>query len=186
MALKGMCPDCGLAADLHVFALQSEVNPALAEALQVPASLGSRVTAYLRLFNPPRKAMSHRKAQRLLAELRAAVDAGQVERHGRSWPAPIAYWQLALDELLAKAERLQLPLKSHGYLFEMVAGLANKAEARGEAEREAERRRPPEQRPVEDGRPAPVSRAGGRPTDALIEREMARLRQAQQGGSDGD
>ena len=52
--LPGVCPGCGLRADLDVFCVQADTNKALAAALDVPAALGGRVLRYLRLFSPPR------------------------------------------------------------------------------------------------------------------------------------
>lgn len=167
---KGICPECGLLAELHVFAAQTDINPALAEALGMPASLGTRVTAYLRLFSPPKKTLTTTKALRLLSELRAAIAAGQVERHGRAWPAPVNYWQMALDELLDKRDRLALPLKSHGYLFEMVAGMSSRAAAKAETQKEERLRRPAP--PQDPKRPAVI---GTRAVDRIVEENMRRL-----------
>ena len=65
----------------------------------------------------------------------------RIERHSRIWAAPQPVWIAALDEIIARRDegKLTLPLKSHGYLLEIIAGQANKAE--GKAEAEAEDRR---------------------------------------------
>jgi len=181
MPLKGVCPDCGLAADLHAFAGAAEQSQALAAALDMPAGLGSRVTAYLRLFSPPKRALSAHKAARLLTELAEAVNSGQVERKGESFAAPLETWKAGLDQMLTNRQTLRLPLKSHGYLCEIVAGLAQKAEAKAEAARiERERHRP---RDAPQGAAAPAGekaseRRGWRPTDALIEAQLKRMREA--------
>ncbi len=65
--------------------------------------------------------------------------AATVERDGRTWSAPLDYWGIALDEMLEKRDRLSLPLKSHGYLIEIVCGLSNKAEGSAEQKQEASR-----------------------------------------------
>lgn len=53
--LTGICPGCGLRADLDVFCVQADANKALAAALELPPALGSRILRYLRLFSPPQQ-----------------------------------------------------------------------------------------------------------------------------------
>lgn len=137
--LPGVCPGCGLCADLDVFSIQAEANPALAAALDVPSRLGSRVLRYLRLFNPPKKSLSLVKSKRLLTELAEAVKSAQVRRHGIDRAAPLALWELALDAILSSPPAL-LPLTDHHYLFQAVWNLAEKAAARQEQRREAQLR----------------------------------------------
>ena len=45
-------------------------------------------------------------------------------------------WREALEQVLANRDKLQLPLKGHGYLFEVVAGIASKAQGRNEQREE--------------------------------------------------
>lgn len=135
--LPGVCPGCGLRADLDVFSAQADVNKALASALEFPAPLGGRVLAYLRLFSPPSKTLALGKATRLLTELAETVKAAQVRRHGIDYAAPLALWEAALDAILASPPE-SLPLANHGYLFQIAWNLAEKAAAR--AERVAEER----------------------------------------------
>jgi hypothetical protein len=87
---------------------------------------------YLGLFAPEKRELSFDRIARLLDELVPLIKAAQIERNGRSWPAPVDYWVQALEAMLAKRDHLQLPLKSHGYLLEVIAGLGNKAEAGAE------------------------------------------------------
>jgi len=80
--------------------------------------------------------------------------AAQISRNGRVWPAPQAYWQSAFQTVLdaAHAGKLTLPLKSHGYLFEVIARMSNRQEAQTEAKRE-------QQRAGHAGAGTPVARA---------------------------
>ena len=135
--LPGVCPGCGLRADLDVFSAQADVNKALASALEFPAPLGGRVLAYLRLFSPPSKTLALGKATQLLTELAETVKAAQVRRHGIDYAAPLALWEAALDAILASPPE-SLPLANHGYLFQIAWNLADKAATR--AERVAEKR----------------------------------------------
>lgn len=137
--IQGTCPECGLRAELVVFAGGAEANRAIAAGLDIPAALGPRVLRYLRLFSPPKKVLAVSKTARLLGELAQVVNSAQVERKGQVWAAPLPVWEAALDTLLASPPE-RLPLTSHGYLFEIVAGLS--AKAAGQAERAREQRAP--------------------------------------------
>jgi hypothetical protein len=145
--IPGVCPGCGLRADLEVFAAQAGANAALRAALALPPALGERVIRYLRLFSPPQKVLSQAKAARLLAELAAAVDSAQVSRRNVAHAAPLPLWTAALDAVLAQPPE-RLPLDGHGYLFAVAWNLAEKAAARREQRQEDQLRhgdRPPAQ-----------------------------------------
>ncbi len=115
---------------------------AVATALALPANLGPRLLRYLALFRPPNRSLTWERVARLLGELQGMIDAGRIQRHGRPWAVTPAAWQVALDEMLERRHSLSLPLKSHGYLLEILAGQANQAEARHEERVETERRQP--------------------------------------------
>lgn len=132
------CPACGFHADVDAFLAERAELDSIAVALALPAPLASSLVQYLRLFRPQKRAMTAKRVGVLLAELERPIRDARIERSGRAWAAPLVAWQLAIDEMLAKrdAGKLQLPLKTHGYLFEIVAGMAAKAEARAESKGE--------------------------------------------------
>jgi hypothetical protein len=95
--------------------------------------------AYLRLFKPPKTALRLTRAIKLLQEIVALIDEGTVcrdERSGVRRPAPAVLWVAGIEQMLQQAERLTLPLGGHGYLREVVFGLADKADAIAERQRE--------------------------------------------------
>ena len=110
----------------------------------------------LGLFRPPSRALALAKATRLLRELADAIEAGRVDRRGRSWAAPVSAWRSALETVVEARARLVLPLRNHNYLFEIVAGLAHQAEGALERQTEARRRagahreQPPAERDTTD------------------------------------
>lgn len=134
------CPCCGATLSLEALLNDAAARQAVASALTLPAGLGAQVLRYLGLFRPPQRSLTWDRAAKLLEELNTMISAGQIQRHGRAWPAPVEYWQRALDEIATR--QLDLPLKSHGYLLEIIAGLGNKVEAQAEADEEARRRHP--------------------------------------------
>ena len=101
---------------------------------------------YLGLFRPPQRSLTWDRVAKLLAELQQMIAAGQIERHGRFWAAPHAVWQTALDSLFER-QGLMLPLKTHGYLLEIIVGMANKTEASAETAEEQRRHQPRDRDP---------------------------------------
>jgi hypothetical protein len=120
---------------------------AVAAALGIPANLKEPVLRYLALFRPDKHALSWSRAGKLLDELAGMIASGTITRDGRVYSAPVDVWAKALDQLQAKQagdKPLTRPLKNHGYLLEIVRGMADKAEARQEQVREDRRRQQPE------------------------------------------
>jgi len=133
------CPTCGATLSLDVAIAHQAAREALVVALACPAPLGALLTRYLGLFRSPGRALSFDRVERILAELLPMLQAGRVERHGRVWAAPQEVWRAALEQMINGADKLTLPLKSHGYLLEIIAGMANRGEAATENRREAAR-----------------------------------------------
>lgn len=121
------CPCCGAVASLEALLTDRAAREAVGVALAFPAGLGDRLLRYLGLFRSQGRALGWDRVARLLNELNEAVSARQVERNGQVWAAPLEAWQVALDQILDSRPTLILPLKSHGYLYEILAGLARKA-----------------------------------------------------------
>lgn len=108
-------------------------------ALEIPAPVGGLVIKYLALFRPEKRELTFDRVATLLQELLPMIKSAEISRNGRTWPAPQAYWKAALEEIVIKRGSLQLPLKSHGYLLEIICGMAGKAEAVQEKKTEERR-----------------------------------------------
>lgn len=136
--MKIVCPVCQAE-----FPLEAAMNDVAARQAVVKAfeltELGSLLIRYVTLFKPAKQALSMARLAKLLEELVPMVKAGQITRNGTLYPAPQAYWQQAIESMLMQRDKLTLPLKSHGYLLEIISGYANKAS--GQAERANEQGR---------------------------------------------
>jgi hypothetical protein len=152
------CPCCGASLPLEVLLQDGCAREVMAIALKLPGEIGERVLRYLALFRASGRGLAWDRARRLLEELAEPIAAGQLQRHGRAWPAPLEYWKHGLDEMCDGRDRLQLPLKTHGYLFEVVCGLSSRQEARRETAREAAARegRPESRRPSQEPAATPA------------------------------
>lgn len=139
--MKLACPACNAEFTLDVLLSNVAAREAMLHALALPAPLGKLLLAYLGCFRPPQRQLSWDRVAAILGELRQPIDAAQVTRNGRVWPAPLAYWQQALEAVLLARDsgKLSLPIKSHGYLFEVVASISNKGEAKTEGAHESRR-----------------------------------------------
>lgn len=152
------CPSCGADMDLDVLLAHEDSRRALARLCELSLPLARPMLQYLRLFKPAKRAMGHGRTVKLLEELLPDVQRGAIERNGREWTAPLDTWRSALEQVLQRRDdgKLTLPLKTHGYLYEVLMGLADKAEAVSEREREQQRKAAG--RTHVDG-PAPVAAA---------------------------
>lgn len=136
--MKLVCPVCQAE-----FPLEAAMNDVAARQAVVRAfeltEFGGLLIRYVQLFKPAKQALSMTKLAKMLDALVPLIKEGQITRSGVIHAAPQAYWQQAIETMLASREKLSLPLKSHGYLLEIIASFSNKAAA--EAERKSEQGR---------------------------------------------
>lgn len=137
--MKLTCPACNETLSLAALIEHDAAREAIGTALKMPAPLGKYLLQYLGFFKPAKSALSLDKVARILAELLPMIAAGKVSRNGTIYAAPQEYWAQAIETMMANRTALTLPLKSHGYLISIIAGYAEKVEAK--AERQAEQGR---------------------------------------------
>lgn len=136
------CPCCGATLSLDALLNDTSARQAVATALSLPASLGPRLLRYIALFRPAQRSLTWERAAALLGELHGLISSGEIRRHGRPWRVTADQWASALDQIIDRRASLTLPLKSHGYLLEILAGQANHTEAQQETQMEEQRRAP--------------------------------------------
>lgn len=151
MANQFTCPECGFRADAAAFMMDRSARESLMAALNMPPALSRRIMGYLGLFRPTKRALTWDRVEKLLSDLLPYITENRVERNGVVWAAPLSYWEAGFDQILSKREQLQLPLKSHGYLFEIIAGMSSKQAAKAEQEIEEKRRHTPADRGSQKG-----------------------------------
>ncbi len=96
---------------LELAALYGALDPDTARAMDV----------YLMLFKPKKTCLSNKRALTLASELAPFILNGRFKRSGESYAAAAADWAAAMDKLVAHPPS-KLPLKTHGYLVEVVIG----------------------------------------------------------------
>ena len=168
------CPVCGTELDLAVLFSHEHDQRALARLASVSIPLGGRVLQYLALFTPPKQRLTAAKKIKLILQLLPDLERGAISWKGRDWAAPREAWAMAIDQMLAArdAQRLELPMKGHGYLYAILAGMADKHEASAEQQREQQLRTGPRAatvngpKSVADLVQAPAPAAAPRPAPA--------------------
>lgn len=145
------CPSCAAEFDLATLLSTSEERSAFAALVGLASPLRARLAQYLALHKPPKQRLTPPKALRLLQPLLADIDRRAIAHKGREWAAPPALWESAIEQVLSLRDgaRLELPLKGHGYLYAVLAGMADKHEAAQEAQREQDARLRPQRAGVQ-------------------------------------
>jgi len=143
--MKLACPSCGALMSLDVIVAHDGARDAVQIALNLPAPLGKLIIQYLTLFRPPKRQLTLDRVSDILGELLPMILAERITRGGKEHKIAQCVWAAGLQEIQDKhkAKPLTTPLKSHGYLLEILINKANSAEARMEAKREEMRRQPP-------------------------------------------
>lgn len=134
--MKLSCPACNESLSLAALVEHAAAREAISLALKMPAPLGKFLLLYLGLFKPAKSALSLDKVANILNELQPMMAEGKVRKNGNVYAAPQEYWAQAIETMLAKRGELTLPLKSHGYLISIIAGFADKLEAKAEKQAE--------------------------------------------------
>lgn len=120
------CPACGSEFDLATAFASEEDRQALARLVAVSVPMGARVLQYVALHTPAKQRLTSAKKIKLILQLLPDLERQAVAHKGRDWSVPLTVWAAAIDQLLAQrdAGRLELPLKGHGYLYAVLAGMA--------------------------------------------------------------
>lgn len=136
------CPVCRSELSLEQITRSLDDEQAFTRLVALSVPMAHLVVMYVGLFTPEKQALTLRKKVRLIAQLLPDLQRQTITHKGRDWTAPHQLWERAIEQVLAAraAGRIDLPFTSHGYLYAVLAGMAEKKEASAEALREAERR----------------------------------------------
>lgn len=140
--MQGKCPACNASFSLDVAFAIDTGREAILTALKMPAPLALLIAKYLGMFRAAGRALSFDRMERLMRELQPMFEAQTVTRNGTTRRCPPDLWQQALERVIEQRDigKLQLPLKTHGYLLEIAFALADQVEAKQEKAQEAQLR----------------------------------------------
>lgn len=134
--MKIVCPNCQCTYDLAAALELQGARAAVVSAMSLTGDLGRLLAHYVGMFKPAKKALSFERLERLLAEIVPQIEGQVVLRRGAEIPAPRDLWVMALRTMVEQRDsgKLELPLKTHGYLLEIVATHAQRGAAKQERE----------------------------------------------------
>lgn len=117
------CPNCGAVHSLDSLINDADASSVLRAVLEMDAEMGKAAIRYVGLFRPAKSQLSWARTAKLLNELMTMIKSREVVRDGVASPAPAEAWLHGFNETVNARDqgRLKLPLKSHGYLLEIVS-----------------------------------------------------------------
>lgn len=117
------CPNCGAVHSLDSLINDADASAVLKAVLEMDVEMGKAAIRYVGLFRPAKSQLSWARTAKLLNELMPMMKAQTAERDGVSSPAPAEAWLHGFNETVNARDqgRLKLPLKSNGYLLEIVS-----------------------------------------------------------------
>lgn len=130
------CPACLAEYGLDVALGQDDARGVVRELARCPGDAATRraLLRYCALHAPASQRLRWSRAESILGEINGWMEAGRIERGGRVWAAPASAWREAIETIEAMPS-LRRPLKGHGLLLEVLAGMTDRAEARQERDR---------------------------------------------------
>lgn len=119
--MKVKCNACGAIHSLDALIANKAASKTINAALLISGNLGEALIRYLGLFRPAKSSLTFERVATLLQELTPMIHAQQIKRDGTTFPAPPEAWIYAINTILSRRQTLKLPMKSHGYLLEIIA-----------------------------------------------------------------
>jgi len=120
--MRTRCPACGATNSLDALLGHGEASKAFVASLNLVGDLATPLVKYLGMFRSQNRELTFDRTAKLLGEIAPDVNAQQIKRGHHSYPAPKAAWIWAINTMLERRDqgKLQLPLKNHGYLYEVI------------------------------------------------------------------
>lgn len=118
--MQTKCPNCGAVHSLDSLIAHDDAREALSAVIALGDELTKLTVRYCGLFRPAKTQLSFSRLATLLNELHDDMQRQRIMRDGNVYDAPPEAWIYAMQTMLNKRDTLTLPLKSHGYLYEII------------------------------------------------------------------
>lgn len=97
--------------------------------LALPAPVSRSILGYMGLFRPTERALSWKKARKIVAELAALIAPGHIQIQGKpARPCTAHIWAQGMEQMAARTD-LTRPMRNHNYLKQIVWQIADQADA---------------------------------------------------------
>lgn len=162
--MKLVCPGCGAIASAESWMNDADCRETLLVITKLPSPLPKTTLGYLSLFRPGTRALSWKKALRIVQEIDALTTKGFVSLQGRvDRNCSATIWSRAMEQMIEQRAGLSLPMPNHNYLRKVAYDLADQADYKGEKKQHAtastRTRTPVPDRSVADPRLDPMEKA---------------------------
>ena len=126
--MKCRCQNCGAVASLDLLVSNEEARDALIAITMMSDELTRAAIKYIGMFRPANKDLKWSRVAKLLNEIMPMITSETVTRGGVTKKATRDMWLDGIKECIAARDmgRLSLPLKTHGYLLEIVSNMQYK------------------------------------------------------------
>lgn len=120
--MKTRCPNCGTTVSLDALIAHDAAREALAAVFKLSGSMGGAMVRYLGLFRPGSRDLTMDRVAKLLSEVLPDIEAQRIQRNHQVFEAPHSAWIWAIEQTLTARDnnKLKLPLKGHGFLYEVI------------------------------------------------------------------
>ena len=98
--MKTRCPACGATASIELLITHDDARRLMVELAGIGGEMVKAALRYLTLFRPERKDLSWARAAKLLAELVPMIQAGEITRNRKTYPAPREAWVWAFGRCM--------------------------------------------------------------------------------------
>lgn len=121
--MKLKCPCCGASMSLDALIGHDDARAALVSVVSLGGDLTKSMMRYVGLFRPAKTDLSFARVTKLIGELLPDIRSGRISRDGKLFDAPEQAWVWAFEQTLNARGygNLQVPLKGHGYLYEVLS-----------------------------------------------------------------
>lgn len=174
MSLLITCPCCRQNFELREAREDEAWREFVAELVSLPSSVQPAFLRYLELFRPAKQSsLRSSSLLNLLTSLKSPLMAQQFERGGKTYTASFERFAGAMDYLYSQQAKLNLPLRSHGYLLDTIASVIDRTAAKAEQAQQEQLRSGTPQRP---SAPAPSNPSSGATPSLTPEQRAANFR----------
>lgn len=115
------CPNCGAVHSLDSLLAHNGASEAIVAVANLSGELGKLVVQYCGLFRPKKSQLTFDRLATLINDLLPMMENQRIERNGQLFEAPYSVWVQAFKTVINNRTTLKLPLKSHGYLLEVIS-----------------------------------------------------------------